>query len=245
MSAHGRLLALLGAASVAAAPLAPRASEADAFENKVEPVSGQLYETVGRFELEPFFALSLNDAFYAKYFGGVRGGYHLSDAWAVSVAFETGFSSQTASTTLCTVNQGCRNPTDSQLWQVPGDIRWIAGAEVAFSPVYGKVNLLASAVVHLDFSLIAGADWIVFQKVLSSAEAEAAALAGGSPGTTGAPGIHLGIGSHIFLGRSLALALQLRDYLYLADIGNLGEQKIQNQLFLELGLSFFIGGAAR
>jgi outer membrane beta-barrel protein len=242
MSALPRALAVLGAALLAAAPLPSRASEADAFADKVEPVSGQLYEKAGRFEIEPFFALSLNDAFYAKYLGGLRAGWHLSEAWSVAAAFETGFSSPTASTTLCTVNQGCTSPADAQLWQVPGDIRWIAGAEVAFSPVYGKVNLLASAVVHLDFSLIAGLDWIVFQDVLSAADAEALAQAGGTPGTTGAPAIHLGIGSHVFVGRSMAVVLQLRDYLYFAEIGNLQERKLQNQLFLELGFSFFLGG---
>jgi len=140
------------------------------------------------------------------------------------------------------VNQGCRAPSDAQLWQVPGDIRWIGGLEVAFSPVYGKVSLIASAVLHLDFSLLAGVDWVASREVLAAADAEALAAAGGSPGTVGAPAIHLGIGSHVFVGRSLAVVLQLRDYLYFTDVGNLGERKLQNQIFLEIGFSFFIGG---
>ena len=230
------------AAALAAAPLAARGSEADAFEGKVEPVSGQLYVKAGRLELEPFVAFSLNDAFYAKYFGGLRAGWHFTDAWSVAAAFETGFSSPTGSTKLCTPNQGCRDASDAQLWQVPGDVRWIAGIEGAFSPVYGKVNLLASAVLHLDFSLIVGVDWIVSQAVLSASDAEARAAAGGTPGTVGSPGIHLGIGSHVFVGRSLAVVLQLRDYLYFTDVGNLGERKLQNQIFLELGFSFYLGG---
>jgi outer membrane beta-barrel protein len=241
MTATRRAIALL-AAALAAAPLATRASEADAFEGKVEPVSGQLYEKSGRLELEPFLALSLNDAFYSKYFGGLRGAWHLSEAWSVAVAVEGGFASPTDSTTLCTVNQGCRPPADAQLWQVPGDIRWIAGVEVAFAPVYGKVSLIASAVLHLDFQLLAGLDWVSSRAVLAAAEAEAVAAAGGSPGTVGAPAIHLGIGSHVFVGRSLAVVLQLRDYLYFTDVGNLQERKLQNQIFLELGFSFFIGG---
>jgi len=241
MSTHRRATALL-AAALAAAPLASRASEADAFEGKVEPVSGQLYVKTGRLELEPFLALSLNDPFYSKYFLGLRGAWHLSEAWSLGAAFETGFTSPTDSTTLCTVNQGCRAPSDAQLWQVPGDIRWIGGLEVAFSPVYGKVSLIASAVLHLDFSLLAGVDWVASREVLAAADAEALAAAGGSPGTVGAPAIHLGIGSHVFVGRSLAVVLQLRDYLYFTDVGNLGERKLQNQIFLEIGFSFFIGG---
>jgi len=38
------------------------------------------------------------------------------------------------------------------------------------------------------------------------------------------------------------VVLQLRDYLYFTDVGNLGERKLQNQIFLEIGFSFFIGG---
>jgi outer membrane beta-barrel protein len=245
MSAPGRATVLLGAALLAAAPPPARASEADAFENKVEPISGQLYVKEGRFELAPLVALSLNDAFYAKYFGGVRAGWYLSEAWSFGASFQGGVSSPTSSTSLCTVAQGCREASPSQLWQVPGDIRWIAGVEAVFSPVYGKVNVLASAVLHLDFSLLAGVDWIVAQKVLSAAEAGALAAAGGSPGTVGAPGVHLGLGTHVFLGSWVALALQLKDYLYFADVGNLQESKLQNQLFVEIGVSFFLGGKGR
>jgi len=236
---------VLAAAAVALSPPAARASEADAFENKIEPISGQLYRKAGRFELEPLFALSLNDSFYSKYFGGVRAGYHLSDFWSVAVTAQGGTSSPTGSTTLCTASQGCRNATSEQLWQVPGDIKWIAGAEVLFSPVYGKVNVLGSAVLHLDFSIIAGVDWIDYQKVLSAEQASQVAKSGGSPGTTGAPGIHLGLGTHVFFASFAAVTVELRDYLYFADVGNVSGNQLQNQLFLELGVSFFLGGSGR
>lgn len=241
MSARTNIRVLLAAAAVAAAPVAARASEADAFENKIEPISGQLYRKGGRFELEPLLALSLDDPFYAKYFGGVRAGWHFSDFWSVAVTFQGGASQPTSSTSLCTASQGCKSATSEQLWQVPGDIHWLAGAEVNFSPVYGKVNVLASAVLHLDFSLMAGVDFIDSQKVLSAAEASQVAASGGSPGTVGAMGGHLGIGTHVFFASFAAVTLELRDYLYFTEIGNLAANKLQNQIFLELGVSFFLG----
>ncbi|HTP49342.1 MAG TPA: outer membrane beta-barrel domain-containing protein [Anaeromyxobacteraceae bacterium] len=245
MSARRTAPVLLAAALAALPPLRARASEADAFENKIEPISGQLYRKSGRLELEPLFALSLNDAFYSKYFGGVRLGYHLSDFWSLALTGQAGASSPTSSTTLCTASQGCRNATSEQLWQVPGDIKWLAGAEVLFSPVYGKVNVLSSAVLHLDFSLIAGVDWIQSQKALSASQAASVAASGGSPGEAGAPGVHVGLGTHVFFASFAALTVELKDYLYFADVGNLASKELQNQIFLELGVSFFIGGSGR
>ena len=235
-------VALAAAALTAARPSG--ASEADAFENKIEPISGQLYGKAGRLELEPLFALSLNDAFYAKYFGGVRVGWHFSDFWSVAVTGQAGASSPTSSTTLCTPSQGCKSASSEQLWRAPGDLKWIAGAEVLFAPVYGKVNVLGSAVLHLDFSLQAGVDWIESQKVLTPQEA----AVGQPPGNVGAPAIHFGLGTHVFFSSFGAVTLELKDYLYFADV-NTGyatqESKLQNQLFLEIGVSFFVGGPGR
>lgn len=236
---------LLVAAMLVAAPAAATASEADAFANKIEPISNPLYATAGRLELEPFFALSLMDPFYAKYFGGVRGTWHFTDVWSVAASFQGGASSSTSSTTLCTAAGGCTPSTNEQMWQVPGDIQWIGGAEVRFSPVYGKINVLSSAVLHLDFTLLAGIDYVSSQKVLSAAEAQALAASGGSPGTVGSFGGHVGLGTHVFLGQLVGIAVELKDYLYAVKVGNLDETKLQNQLFLELGVSFFIGGPSK
>lgn len=236
-------LALLSAL-VAAAPVAARASEGDAFENRIEPISGQLYSKAGRLELEPLFALSLNDAFFNKYFGGVHVGWHFSDFWSVAVIGQAGASSASSSTVLCTPSQGCHNASQQQLWTVPGDLKWIAGAEVLFSPVYGKVNLLGSAVLHLDLSIVAGADYIESQKVLTPEQASQ----GTAPSNTGAPGAHLGLGTRVFFATFATVTLELKDYVYMADV-NTGyssqASKLQNQIFLELGVSFFVGGPSR
>ncbi|HVP68238.1 MAG TPA: outer membrane beta-barrel domain-containing protein [Anaeromyxobacteraceae bacterium] len=240
MSARTAIRAALAAAALLAAPLA-EASEADAFENKIEPISGQLYTKAGKVELEGLFALSLNDAFYTKYFGGVRVGYHFSDFWSVAVTGQAGASSPTSSTTLCTPSQGCKGASAEQLWRAPGDLKWIAGAEVLFAPVYGKVNIVGSAVLHLDFSILAGVDWIESQKVLTPQQASA----GVPPGNVGAPAVHFGLGSHIFVAPFAALTVELKDYLYFTDV-NTGystqANTLQSQLFLELGISFFVGG---
>jgi hypothetical protein len=93
---------------------------------------------------------------------------------------------------------------------------------------------------------MAGVDWMSYQEVLSRDAAEALAAAGGTPSTTGSIGIHLGIGVRFYLNRFMALRLDVKDYLYSVDIpnwvegsGNQPRSDVQNQLFFELGLSFF------
>lgn len=223
------------AALVALAPRAARASAADAFENKVKPVSGQLYQKGGKLELTvPAGLLSLNDAFFTKYMAGAKLGYHFNDYFALAVTGAYGGSSPTGSTSICRLNQGCTAAQPGQLYQVPGDIKWIAGAEVEFSPVYGKLNVFAEKAIHFDLSLLAGADLVAYRDVLEPA----AANAGQVPGTATSPGGHFGIGTRIFFASFMALRLELKDVLY--RVPALSTGTLQNQLFAEAGLSFFV-----
>ena len=235
MNSRAAIALACAAALAAITPRAARASAADAFENKVKPVSGQLYQKGGKLELTvPVGVLSVNDAFFTKYMAGAKLGYHLNDYFALAVTGSFGGSSATGSTSICRLNQGCTPATSAQLYQVPGDIKWIAGAELAFSPVYGKLNVFAEKALHFDLSLLAGADLVAYRDVLKGP----AALAGQVPGTATSPGGHVGIGARIFFARFMALRLELKDVFYRVsalDTGNL-----QTQLLAEAGLSFFI-----
>jgi outer membrane beta-barrel protein len=228
---------LCAAALVALAPRAARGSAADAFENKVKPVSGQLYTKAGKLELTPNGALSLNDAFFAKYMGGLKLGYHVTEHFSLGVTGLFGTTSTTGSTTVCPTNQPCHPASQDQLNQVPGQIRWIAGAEVAWAPIYGKLNLFAEKAVHFDLSLLAGADLVTYRDVLSGAPA------GTAPGDARAVGGHVGIGARLFLARFMALRLEVKDLIYSVKALNRGN--LQTQLFAEAGLSFFIPVAHR
>ncbi len=241
MSAPRRIvLVVLAAALALAAPRAGRASEADVFEHKIQPVSGQLYTKAGRFELTPTANLSVNDPFFNKYLFGAKLGYHLSDTWSVHAAFSTGSSSPTASTTLCSAKPPCQPADAAQLDQLPGRIKAMGGLEVGFSPIYGKLNLFGEQVVHFDLSLLAGADWISHEEALGAAGAALAVSQGQAPPTASSFGGHVGVGTRIFLGGMVALRLELKDYLYNARIGNPEpHDQLQRQLMAELGLSFF------
>ena len=226
-------IALLCAAALA--PPAARADEADAFAGKIRPISGQLYRKAGRFELSPAVELSLDDAFFTKVLFGGRAAWHLSDTWAVSGSFAGGFASATNSTQVCPANRGCSKALPDQLAAVPGEIKMKGGLELGFSPVYAKLNLLAEKVAHFDLSLLGGADWIAYREVLPPPAAPGSPV---NPGTKAAFGGHLGLGTRIFLGPWGAVRLEFKDYLYGVTIR--GTKKLEQQLFLEMGFSFFL-----
>jgi outer membrane beta-barrel protein len=231
----------LAAALAVAAPGAAVASEADAFENKVAPISGQLYPKAGRLELTPTVNLSLSDAFYSKIFFGAKLDYHLAESFSLGASFAAGPASPTPSASICAADplspgvRTCREASPAQLYQVPGKIRAIAGGQVAWAPVYGKLSVLAELPVHFDLSLMGGADWVSYQEVLSGTQA----LAGAAPGTKSTIGGHLGLGMRLFFAGFMALRLEVKDTIYSAAIGNLGGNRLQNQLFMEMGLSLF------
>ncbi len=240
MTTRSRYAVLLSLALAAALPQAAWASAADAFENKVKPVSGQLYDKAGKLELTlPSARISLNDPFFSKYMAGAKLGYHFSEVFSLNVSGAAGVNSPTASTSVCPVNAGCRAASEKQLDQVPGFIRWTAGAELAFSPVYGKLNVFAERAVHFDLSLLAGPDVVAYRDVLSPGQVNA----GEVPGNKLAVGGHLGLGARIFFLRFMALRLELKDVLY--SVPHLATGSLQTQLFAEAGLSFFIPVATR
>jgi outer membrane beta-barrel protein len=241
---HRAALAALLAATLLV-PLGARAgNKADAFEGKIQPISGQLYQKAGRFELTPLGMLSIEDAFFVKYFGGLKGTWHFSEFLSVGGSFEAGATGHSGSTVVCPANQGCHPASAAELDQVPGRLRNIIALEAAWTPVYGKLNVLAERVAHFDLGLVAGLDLISHDEVLGAASAQALAAAGGSPSVKRALGGHVGVGVRLFLSEAVALRWEVKDLIYSVDVPNWQENggakhDLQNQLLTELGVSIF------
>jgi outer membrane beta-barrel protein len=210
-------------------------SKSDAFAGKIPPVSGQLYQKAGRFEATATGNLSLNDAFFTKYFGGLKLGYHFTESVSVAVHGAGGAAARSGSAVVCSATGGCRDADEFMMRQVPGRIRWMAGAEAAWAPVYGKLNVFSEQVAHFDLSIFAGPDLIAYDEVLADSEASVA------PGMKTSLGGHAGIGLRVFFTPAIAARLELKNYVYAVKIPNVGPgSDLQNQLFAELGVSLFL-----
>lgn len=233
---HASALAAVLLALAASPRAASAQSKADAFAGKIPPVSGQLYQKAGRFELTPAFGMSLNDAFFTKYFGGLELGYHLTESWSMSASAAGGAALRSGSAVRCTASGGCVNASEPELRQVPGRIHAIGALGVAWAPVYGKLNVFAEQVAHFDFAILGGVDAIQRDEIISTADA----AAGVKPGSARSLGFHAGVGAHLFLGEALALRLIVKDIVYAVKVPNNGAgNDWQNQLFTEIGVSVF------
>lgn len=235
-------VAFLGALVLCLPAPARAQSKSDAFAGKIPPVSAPLFRKAGRFETTLSGNLSVNDPFYSKYFAGAKLGYHFTESLSAGALFMTGLNTKAGSAQVCPSNGGCHSASRTQMFQVPGNIRMIGGVEGAWAPIYGKLNVFSERVAHFDLSILAGADWIQYQKVLSTAQAEA--LGGGHPPLSSTFGGHVGLGVRVFFAEWIAARLEFRDYLYRVSVPNWADgggakRDLQNQLFTELGVSFF------
>lgn len=227
-----------------AVPAPARAqSRSDAFAGRIPPVAGQLYRKAGRLELTLSGNLSLNDAFWTKYFGGVKLGYHLTEFLSASAQYQTGTTGHSGSAVVCPSGSGCQDAPETQMWQVPGKLGRVIGVEVAWSPIYGKLNVASERVAHFDLSILAGGDLITYQTVVTAQKTQTLLGLGQTPGETSTYGGHLGLGVRVFLTEWMAARLEVKDYVYVVRVPDGGgglRPMAQNQIFTELGLSFFL-----
>lgn len=200
-------------------------------DERIKPVTGFLFLKDGRHEVSPTMQLSLNDAFFTKYVFGLRYAYHITEKW--SAGFNAGYALSTSSGAVSRCDargENCEVPKKEDLLHTPGDIGLLAGVDVSWAPLYGKISVLAEKVLHFDTYVVAGGG--VLQAKLAPADStEVAAIL--------TPEVHLGVGQRYFLGRSVTLRFEVRDLVYQLDISDRSD--LQNQLLFSIGLSFFLG----
>ncbi|HWV38982.1 MAG TPA: outer membrane beta-barrel domain-containing protein [Vulgatibacter sp.] len=204
-------------------------------DERIRPVSGNLFLKKGRHELSPMVGISLGDPFYSKYVAGLQYGYHVGETWMIGLS--AGYATSTPSGAVSRCNssgQDCRTPTKGDLARAPGDFGMIGGLDVSWAPLYGKISVLAESVLHFDTYFLAGAGVV---------QTRIAPPQGFDVEEKMTPEIHLGVGQRYVLSRYAALRLELRDVLYRLELqGKSGiETSTQNQLLFHVGLSFFLG----
>lgn len=147
-------------AEKALAPL-PLEAQDVALGDKVKAAQRKEFLKRGRFEIEPLVAVTLNDAFYQKFGGGLRAAYSFEDSFALALRAVTfcqpSFSSPSSwqPITIRTGNaQAGTLAFGSQI--LASQIYDLTMLDGVWSPVYGKISFLNTNIVLFDIYLTAG-----------------------------------------------------------------------------------------
>jgi outer membrane beta-barrel protein len=210
-------------------PVFAQDEEAKTLKDRIKSVSNRLYSKSGRMELTlfPLSSISLNDAFYEKFGGGLGLGYHINDSFALQLMGTYSLNIKTSNTAYV--------GTQTKVLPYAGKRSFLAGLDLCWSPLYGKVSFASELFFHFDTYLMAG------MGVIGGEMQNASHI-----GITGT----FGLGLRLFFTRAFAIKMELMDYIVFNDqvqVGNTNpsstsspvESDIQNQLLFNLGFSFF------
>ncbi|HYH94503.1 outer membrane beta-barrel domain-containing protein [Hyalangium sp.] len=207
---------------------------------RIRPVSGHLFLKKGRFEISPSVSISLRDAFFRKYIFGAT--FTFFPMETLGIGLRAGYSIPTVSgaAQICNfteggaggVTRGCSAPTFDQLdGAAPGQLTLMGGLDAQWSPIYGKISLLAESFVHFDMYGVVGASAVQYKGPpdIAGAQSTSRMTVGGN----------VGIGFRFFLNRYMTLRTEVRDLIYV-EKAILPATTLRNQLLFELGFSFFL-----
>ena len=194
------------------------------------PVSGQIFRIGGRLEFQPVVQFSVGDPFYRSILAGVRLERHLDERWSLSGHALGGASLLSAPIDVCT-DASCTNPEAGQLRSTPGDIRMMAGFEVGWAPIYGKLSLAGEKTIHFDAYVSAGPE-VLLERIAPDAASSAASRF--------AFGGRVGIGERIFFSNDFLLRLGVSELVYGGRVR--GRTELERKLSIEIGVAWLFGG---
>jgi outer membrane beta-barrel protein len=203
--------------------------------DRVRPVSGHLFLMKGRFEISPGVGFSFRDSFYQKFAPGLMMSFHLTETLGVQLRAGYAISIVAGAAQICTNDdmtgaRGCRAPTLEELDAGSGGTRpygrmgFMADLNLEWAPLYGKLGTLAVLpfldMVNFNMYVALGPAFMIF----------------GFPDAFPLGG-NVSIGFRFFVNRFVCVRLELRDAIYYE---RLNQGSVRNQLFGELGISFFL-----
>jgi outer membrane beta-barrel protein len=185
-------------------------------EDRVKSVQKKLYLKRYRFELAPYFMVSLNDPFNTKIGGALRAAFHLSDTLALSA--RGSLMKVTATEDLRVAKKVFNSQVyrSIPIWWVMGDFEW--------SPFYGKVAFM-NTIIHVDGFITAGA---------GAVSTETTAKTGFKPA------FDIGGGLRFVVRDWVAVNAALINTTYVEAPSGTTHDATQNALMVMVGMSIFI-----
>ena len=196
-------------------------------DDRVKSIQRKVFLKTHRFELLPTIFVSINDPYYSKWGGALRGSFFLSDNLAVAVHASVYDLLPTDDVRLAKANFQSRIFYSVPKWSVLGAVEW--------SPIYGKATIFNS-IIHFDGFIIAGLG------ALWSDTSSTPLDANNPSGPTRGPHIagEFGIGLRFMTTDWLAVNLALINTAYVDQPAGTNKGAIQNILALNAGVSLFI-----
>ena len=195
-------------------------------DDRVKSIQRKVFVKTHRFELLPTIFVSVNDPYYSKWGGSLRGSFFLSDTLAVAVHASIYDLLPTDDVRTAKANFQSRIFYSVPKWSVLGAVEW--------SPIYGKATIFNS-IIHFDGFILAGlgALW---------SDTSSTPLDSKNPsGPTRGPNIagEFGFGFRFMTTDWLSVNLALINTSYVDQPAGTNKGAIQNILALNAGISLF------
>ncbi len=116
-------------------------------DDLVKSIQRKVFLKAHRFELAPFFFVSVNDPYYSKWGISLRGTYFLADTLGVSLHASWWQLVPTDNVNIAKANFQSRIFFSVPQWSALGALEW--------SPIYGKATIFNS-IFHFDLYLLGG-----------------------------------------------------------------------------------------
>ena len=236
------LALLLSLSALAALPaLAPRAAHADVKDGVMkrleesDAVRRRKVMRDGRFEIALSLGTTLGDTYNRALPVGLMGNMYLSDSFALGLNAFYGINLETNIVTRIKEERPARVASSAF-----SGVGFGASLEATLVPAFGKLSLLGVMNGVYDMGLILGAGVVQ--------------VSGKEPYGQIAPAPVVGVGLRFFANDNLAIALQLRDYIYSRSQSAVKvvdpatgassysqQERWQSQFFLTLAVSFLTG----
>jgi outer membrane beta-barrel protein len=196
-------------------------------DDRVKSIQRKVFLKTHRFELLPTIFVSVNDPYYSKWGGSLRGSFFLSDTLAVAVHASIYDLLPTDDVRTAKANFQSRIFYSVPKWSVLGAVEW--------SPIYGKATIF-NTIIHFDGFILAGlgALW---------SDTSSTPLDSKNPsGPTRGPNIagEFGLGLRFMTTDWLSVNIALINTSYVDQPAGTNKGAIQNILALHAGLSLFL-----
>ena len=195
-------------------------------DDRVKSIQRKVFLKTHRFELLPTIFVSVNDPYYSKWGGSLRGSFFLSDTLAVAVHASIYDLLPTDDVRTAKANFQSRIFYSVPKWSVLGAVEW--------SPIYGKATIF-NTIIHFDGFILAGlgALW---------SDTSSTPLDSKNPsGPTRGPNIagEFGLGLRFMTTDWLSVNIALIDTAYVDQPAGTNKGAVQNVLALNAGISLF------